>query len=226
MSKCIELAAWRITASTWLSRSSAERLASADGASEPDGPESWHLNSTWALKKNVNVQLNPRNWVQLGTTGYKLIKYHPIVSSWLAHVEQHCLTEVLQRRHLGNHLQILSIWFNCICLNGRKWRTDLNRWNMKDNIWTEQSISNQLEKDHSTIIISIIHYHSHYFSLHWKNDISEAWANPAASRKYLAQSALAKVSSLRPSGISGRAKIIRKALETWLTFRMKNGSKW
>lgn len=32
MSRCMELAAWRITESTWLSRSSADRLASADGA--------------------------------------------------------------------------------------------------------------------------------------------------------------------------------------------------
>ncbi len=34
ISRCMELAAWRITESTWLSRSSADRLASADGASE------------------------------------------------------------------------------------------------------------------------------------------------------------------------------------------------
>lgn len=42
----------------------------------------------------------------------------------------------------------------------------------------------------------------------------EASAKPAASRKYLAQSALAKVISLKRMALPG-AKITRKALDTW-----------
>lgn len=53
MSRCMELAAWRITESTWLSRSSADRLASADGAELFDKVSSQKINIHQRYKKKV-----------------------------------------------------------------------------------------------------------------------------------------------------------------------------
>jgi hypothetical protein len=49
ISKCMELAAWRMTDSTWLSRSSADSFARADGAASAGAAESCRQDGADAL---------------------------------------------------------------------------------------------------------------------------------------------------------------------------------
>ena len=51
ISKCMELAAWRMTDSTWLSRSSADSFARADGAAPDGAAESWRQHGAGALSR-------------------------------------------------------------------------------------------------------------------------------------------------------------------------------
>ena len=123
ISKCMELAAWRMTDSTWLSRSSADSFARADGAAPDGAAESWRQHGAGALSRYpleihracelenhhfligkstiswpfpiIYVKLTEGNFLTCLPHGWHML------TCWTVHLHCQSLAEVLQRRHLG-----------------------------------------------------------------------------------------------------------------------------